>query len=65
MSYLKQVIVLTKRQWELQEEINLLSRIQSAEKDEKDIAELHKKILECTSEIVETIHAIEVLKEVN
>lgn len=60
--YLNQIIILHRHQWELQEEINLLSRIQSAAKDDATIQELHKRILDKSAEIVETIHAIEKLK---
>ncbi len=64
MKYLSQVIVLHQHVWDLQEQINLLSRIQQGEANESAQAELHRKITALSSELVETLHAITILKEV-
>lgn len=63
--YLNQIIALHRHIWNLQEEINLLSRQECVENPVVVNAELHRRITTISEEIVETIHAIEILKKVN
>jgi hypothetical protein len=62
MKYLNQVIVLHKHAWKLQEEINILSRVQSAMKDDEARQKLHEEISSKAQEITDTYHAIDLLE---
>lgn len=63
MKYLNQIIVLNNHKLRLNEEIALLSRLQSSAETDEMNAELRNRMTKNNEEMVETLHAIAVLKE--